>query len=478
MDVLNSFEVCRCWDEAEISIRRYEVETNAKFSTYRKDVSFNKPGQIEISKHKIQFEDVKESGKEQCITFTGVPFVVLGAKYLDCIYGADRNKTAREKRFQREEEMRKLVVKVTGDPSLVKRRRVNQNSKKIGCPASIIVREVVFFPDFLASKDTRWFRTETSRLLREAFAKDGTSIRVERRFYLRFPDVKLHRGHSLDGPGPAVLRVEAPPNHIPVPALENESDASTKSDQDLVEIIKDPKNLSRESEKSPCKLLHDNSSETLKPDTKEDEQPANVQTHVPESTSTFHNNGTNMNPFFDCSPTPTTAEESSCVSPQLALGVQQVWTHGVDENTLCECFNRIVVPGNCEFLNPPPLHRHLQHRLSECRRVEEENNLGHQILASKATIPVIQMLDKLNSLQPGAAINVETIEALKAEAESSFVCLSQLNFRLLHSRKDNLLAGLGETCVTNPVTHCDSAVKDDDKNENCNLGNEENEDGP
>lgn len=66
-------------------------------------------GKIDIKGHKIQFEDIKETDKEQQIQFSGVPFIILGARYFDCSQGVDRNIAKKISRFTKKDEQRKQV---------------------------------------------------------------------------------------------------------------------------------------------------------------------------------------------------------------------------------------------------------------------------------------------------------------------------------------------------------------------------------
>ena len=51
-----------------------------------------------IDGHKILFEDIKREGTQQQIVFTGIPFVILGKKILDCSHGVDREISTKKKR--------------------------------------------------------------------------------------------------------------------------------------------------------------------------------------------------------------------------------------------------------------------------------------------------------------------------------------------------------------------------------------------
>ena len=56
---------------------------------------------IDIEGHAILFEDVKRKGSTQQIPFTGVLFVILGMKGLDCTHGVDRCTSTKKKRLEK-----------------------------------------------------------------------------------------------------------------------------------------------------------------------------------------------------------------------------------------------------------------------------------------------------------------------------------------------------------------------------------------
>ena len=67
--------------------------TRQKFE-YIHDVDLD----IDIKNHKILFEDIKRPDTAQQIPFTGVPFVILSKKRLDCTHGVDYNISTKNKR--------------------------------------------------------------------------------------------------------------------------------------------------------------------------------------------------------------------------------------------------------------------------------------------------------------------------------------------------------------------------------------------
>ena len=55
---------------------------------------------VNIDKHKILFEDVKRPDSSIQIPYTGIPFVILGKKNLDCTHGVDRCLSTKKKRLE------------------------------------------------------------------------------------------------------------------------------------------------------------------------------------------------------------------------------------------------------------------------------------------------------------------------------------------------------------------------------------------
>ena len=45
---------------------------------------------VELKGHSILFEDIKRRDVNQQIHFINVPFIMIGMKRLDCVYGVDR----------------------------------------------------------------------------------------------------------------------------------------------------------------------------------------------------------------------------------------------------------------------------------------------------------------------------------------------------------------------------------------------------
>ena len=55
---------------------------------------------VDIKGHAILLEDVKRGHSARQIYFTGVPFIIMGMKQLDCAHGVDRCISSKKKRTE------------------------------------------------------------------------------------------------------------------------------------------------------------------------------------------------------------------------------------------------------------------------------------------------------------------------------------------------------------------------------------------
>ena len=66
---------------------------------------------VELKGHSILFEDIKRRDAKQQIHFIGVPFIIMGMKRLDCVYGVDRCISSKRKRMgNKVKEVRYVVL--------------------------------------------------------------------------------------------------------------------------------------------------------------------------------------------------------------------------------------------------------------------------------------------------------------------------------------------------------------------------------
>ena len=112
---------------------------------------------FDLKQHQIQFEDIKRKSSTSGprLEFDGVPFIILGKKIHDCTHGVDHDKARKVKTFAEKRAN-------NSDHNFTESRFLSQNSKKMDCFSKVIVRDVVFFPDFKAEEniERRKYRTK------------------------------------------------------------------------------------------------------------------------------------------------------------------------------------------------------------------------------------------------------------------------------------------------------------------------------
>ena len=75
------------------------MEANTKFSVYMKDKEFGTQG-FDFKKHKILFKDIKSIDEEQQIKFSGIPYIVVGVKRMDCTHSVDHAISGKKKQVE------------------------------------------------------------------------------------------------------------------------------------------------------------------------------------------------------------------------------------------------------------------------------------------------------------------------------------------------------------------------------------------
>lgn len=81
----------------------------------------------------------------------------------------------------------------------MKRRQHIQSTKKKGCPAKIVMKEVLVFPEYKAKQDTEKARRIASEKLREDLEVMGSNMKREHRIYKSLPKDKEHQNMYLLG---------------------------------------------------------------------------------------------------------------------------------------------------------------------------------------------------------------------------------------------------------------------------------------
>ncbi|XP_068230162.1 uncharacterized protein [Palaemon carinicauda] len=166
---------------------QYEAQTSSRFILYARSNAFGDGDWME-GKHRVAWEIAPNSRPGISLPFQGVPFFIVGHAIYDCRHGRRRKPS-------------RICKKEAVSPGSPKKRKVpQQNSIKIGCPAQILMREVIMFPEFKLGADTLKRRQLMSQKLRKGIQlhNEGKDmLQTERRIYIYFPRPDEHH-HRLN----------------------------------------------------------------------------------------------------------------------------------------------------------------------------------------------------------------------------------------------------------------------------------------
>ncbi|XP_065679155.1 uncharacterized protein LOC136093891 isoform X2 [Hydra vulgaris] len=138
--------------------------------------------------------------------FSGVPFIIVGSKHLDCTHGVNHT-ISRKMRHQAE----KLKAKDTVNSATMyaKSRFLSQDTKKMNCPAKITIRDVVYFPDFKAEANTECRKRTVAEKLKEDWSNKKETFNFDRKIVITFPLEDEHKGHLVGKRAGLSLQVDS-----------------------------------------------------------------------------------------------------------------------------------------------------------------------------------------------------------------------------------------------------------------------------
>lgn len=173
-------------EEALEALRENEIQNNLRYSVVKSCKGF---GCISLSNaRRVFFKDRQDIryGKQD---FDGVPFVCLGHKELDCQFGRDHKKKRKERNKKKQQ-----------DDHCYQRGQkfILQPSKKLGCPAKCVIREICKFPSYKVEKMPSV--QERKMIEADILSHIGLECNVvkERLFVLCLPSKEDHDGHPID----------------------------------------------------------------------------------------------------------------------------------------------------------------------------------------------------------------------------------------------------------------------------------------
>ncbi|XP_064118125.1 uncharacterized protein LOC135223552 isoform X2 [Macrobrachium nipponense] len=166
----NNFGYCLRLNAVSTLLRKHEENTSTRYSLIRSDPNFgNSTWNNEDCR--IQWEEGEKIVGER-LMFDGVPFFVLGTRYLGCQFGNESDQKM------------SIYLDLKDSPS------GQCEAKREKCPAKIILKEVIKFPHYKIESNTNYEKKKWSKLVRDDLCK-GTA-KTERRIYVELPKSDAH----------------------------------------------------------------------------------------------------------------------------------------------------------------------------------------------------------------------------------------------------------------------------------------------
>ncbi|XP_042862234.1 uncharacterized protein LOC122247230 [Penaeus japonicus] len=199
---MSTYQV-RSLEEADQIIREHERKTKTTYALLRSTKNF---GCVDVpacanDENEVRFETVG-------VPYCGVPFFVAGLKILQC--QSYRGRGGRKKK--------EIKIELTGsgagvigeagvgdaggeedDPPqkpIVKKKKKAGRTHKVGCTATIIMKEVIYYPEFQLFEHSKNNRIAVARQLKDAL-KSKTPVQKDRIIYVTVPAMSDHFGHTV-----------------------------------------------------------------------------------------------------------------------------------------------------------------------------------------------------------------------------------------------------------------------------------------
>ncbi|KAG7154096.1 putative Amyotrophic lateral sclerosis 2 chromosomal region candidate 8-containing protein 3 [Homarus americanus] len=200
---MSTYQV-RSLEEADQIIREHERKTKTTYALLRSTKNF---GCVDVpacanDENEVRFETVG-------VPYCGVPFFVAGLKILQC--QSYRGRGGRKKK--------EIKIELTGsgagvigeagvgdtggdedDPlqtkPMVKKKKKAGRAHKVGCTATIIMKEVIYYPEFQLFEHSKNNRIAVARQLKDAL-KTKAPVQKDRIIYVTVPAMSDHFGHSV-----------------------------------------------------------------------------------------------------------------------------------------------------------------------------------------------------------------------------------------------------------------------------------------
>ncbi|KAK3866587.1 hypothetical protein Pcinc_027889 [Petrolisthes cinctipes] len=200
---MSTYQV-RSLEEADQIIREHEKKTKTTYALLRSTKNF---GCVDVpacanDENEVRFETVG-------VPYCGVPFFVAGLKILQC--QSYRGRGGRKKK--------EIKIELTGSGAgvigeagvgdaggddddhlhskpLLKKKKKTGRAHKVGCTATIIMKEVIYYPEFQLFEHSKNNRIAVARQLKDAL-KSKAPVQKDRIIYVTVPAMSDHFGHSV-----------------------------------------------------------------------------------------------------------------------------------------------------------------------------------------------------------------------------------------------------------------------------------------
>eukprot|EP00794_Sanderia_malayensis_P002202 gene2202-2507_t len=168
--------------EALEIIRKHELQHTLRYSCYQSTKDFGNTD-FRGSRHKVHWNNSQTP-------YNGVPFFILGSKYLQCQHGKDYQAAKKQSRKNKK-------IKDQGNDHCYRRKyTLVQDTKKFGCPAKIILQEILQFPQYKINDNTEKRRRSASNKIKVAI-ESQTCIETVRKFVVNIPNSETHANHPI-----------------------------------------------------------------------------------------------------------------------------------------------------------------------------------------------------------------------------------------------------------------------------------------
>ncbi|XP_069107291.1 uncharacterized protein [Argopecten irradians] len=164
-------------DDINDVVREFSYHTSTTYTVTRCTKNFGHFSleQSFAGEHSVRFKDEGKVGHRCTIPSNGAPFMIVGLKLMECHQGPQhRTKVSKDTSQSTEHGY-----------SLMSSRKRLTGTKKKGCPAAIVMREVIHFDEYMIPCDTPYSKEVKSAELRNDFFLPAMrKFRRERSFTL------------------------------------------------------------------------------------------------------------------------------------------------------------------------------------------------------------------------------------------------------------------------------------------------------